>query len=83
MSDDFVTTKDCENRQKATMDLLKEINNRLFRDNGKKSFQTRLNAHENFIKIQIWVLSIIGASMILALVSLSFGIFKFVYMGGQ
>ena len=81
MNDDYVTTKDCEKHQKATMDLLKEINNRLFRDNGKKSFQTRLNAHENFIKVQIWILSVIAGSMILTFVSVAVGIFKG-YIGG-
>ena len=83
MNDEFVKIADCEKHQKATMDLLKEINNRLFRDNGKKSYQTIQNEHGLFIKVQLWILSVIGTALIVTMISLILGVFEFVYMGGK
>jgi hypothetical protein len=56
MTDAYVTVADCERKHKESADsykslagLMNEINARLFKDNGSKSIQSRLNAQEKSI----------------------------------
>ena len=56
MEDVFVTVSDCERKHKESSDaykslvgLMNEINHRLYKDNGSKSIQSRLNAQEKSI----------------------------------
>lgn len=43
---DFMTTEGCDKKHEETMKVLSEINNRLYKDNGQKSIQSRLNEQE-------------------------------------
>ncbi|MDD5062788.1 MAG: hypothetical protein PHN44_10965 [Candidatus Marinimicrobia bacterium] len=47
---DFMTIEGCDQKHKETMTVLTELNNRLYKDNGKKSIQSRLNEQEINIK---------------------------------
>lgn len=50
MPDEFMRVKDCNEKHRETMDVLNAINDRLYRDNGQKSIQSRLNDQETTIK---------------------------------
>lgn len=76
MSPEYMTQEACKEKHKESMDLLLEINKRLFKDNGTKSIQTRLNEHERFIYVQIWILSVVGASLLITIVGLGFQLMK-------
>jgi hypothetical protein len=49
---------------------LDSIDQRLFRDNGTLSIQTRLDRHEQVIRVLLWALSVIGGAFLLSAVSL-------------
>lgn len=76
MSPEYMSVEACREKHKESMDLLLEINKRLFKDNGVKSIQTRLNEHERFICIQIWVLGVVGMLLLASLVGLLLQIIK-------
>lgn len=43
---DFMTIEGCNEKHRETMGVLNAINNRLYKDNGQKSIQSRLNEQE-------------------------------------
>jgi hypothetical protein len=43
---------------------LDAIEKRLFRDNGTLSMQTRLERHEQVLKILVWVVTVVGGSIL-------------------
>ena len=43
MADEFVKRFDCDSISQKMLDGLKELNGRLYRDNGKKSVQTQIS----------------------------------------
>jgi hypothetical protein len=49
---------------------LKNINDRLFVDNGRASVQTKLNVHETFIKVHLWLYGIVFSGIILATIGI-------------
>lgn len=79
MTDEFITRKDCDQKHEATMSLLNEINNRLFKDNGNISIQTRLDRHEQFLKIVNWALGILGSTVLVGSVGVVVAIVKHVF----
>ena len=42
----YVSTDSCNQKHGELVGLLQDINNRLYKDNGSKSIQSRLNEHE-------------------------------------
>ena len=46
MSDQYVSTTTCDQKHGELVGLLQNINDRLYKDNGTKSIQSRLNEHE-------------------------------------
>lgn len=46
---DFMTIEGCTEKHRETMGILNAINNRLYKDNGQKSIQSRLNEQETMI----------------------------------
>lgn len=79
MADQYVLKPDCERTHKAddswkkeVTDGLKELNNRLYKDNGHVSIQTRLDRGDRILGILCWVTTIAGGAIILAAVAFLF-----------
>jgi len=71
LMDDFVMTSECNHRHGEIMDAirlvsdrLEETNNRLYRDNGKRSIQTITNDHDKVIRGITWAITIIGFAVL-------------------
>jgi len=67
----FVTRTACEQhtrsmleKQQAMLVKLDGIEKRLFRDNGSVSVQTRLDRHEQALRLLLWVTGIIGGTLL-------------------
>jgi len=83
MSDIFMTQDGCDAKHKETVGLLTEINNRLYRDNGKKSIQTQLNEHGNVIASVQRALWIFYGAIVLAVGSGAIAIIRhFILISG-
>ena len=50
---------------------LKNVHDRLFVDNGRTSVQTKLNSHETFIKLHLWLYGIVCSGIILAAIGVA------------
>ena len=68
--DDPVTNKACHERSGAILSAIQTLDDRLYRDNGRLSIQTRLDRHERFLNALCWVLSIAGSTIIVAMIGL-------------
>ena len=58
--DEYVRERDCEAVSTRIFCKLESIERRLFKDNGTLSIQTRLDRHEQVIRVILWALSVIG-----------------------
>ena len=67
MSNDFITKTEAAGLLSGIQKELKEINERLFKDNGKISIQTRLDRHTQCMKVIIWVVGIMSTAIVLNL----------------
>ncbi len=65
--DEYVRTRDCEAVSTRIFRKLESIERRLFKDNGTLSIQTRLDRHEQVIRVVLWALSVIGGVFLSAL----------------
>ncbi len=70
-TDGFVTRESCEQStrsllesQKAMLSKLESIEKRLFRDNGSVSMQTRIDRHEQALRLLLWVTGVIGGTLL-------------------
>ena len=83
MTPEFMTMERCDEKHRETMSVLNAINDRLYKDNGKKSIQTRLNEHSDFIrsqqKIQNWLCGVVGSAIVLGLLTAAFDVFMRVH----
>ncbi|MCX6996331.1 MAG: hypothetical protein NTV49_04430 [Kiritimatiellaeota bacterium] len=59
MSGNFVTHEECGDISQRVLDKLDSIERRLFKDNGTLSIQTRIERHEQILKVLLWVMSIV------------------------
>lgn len=50
-NDNHVTDVDCKRRSGAILEAIEALNNRLYRDNGTISIQTRMDRHEQSLKL--------------------------------
>mgnify|MGYP006922190352 CR=1 FL=1 len=77
---EHVFRSECELRHEAINDRLdgveqtirtgfNDLNQRLFRDNGHQSIQSKINDHDRTLRGIVWVGSIIGSSVLVALVA--------------
>jgi len=66
--DGFVTEHSCEEVSTRIFAKLDSIERRLFKDNGTLSIQTRLDRHEQVIRVVLWALSVIGGAFLTSLV---------------
>ena len=68
MSDEFMTVEKCDEKHKQTMKVLNEINDRLFKDNGNLSMQTRLDRSTQTLSIVSWAVAVLCSAIVLKLV---------------
>ena len=69
--EEFVTKETCEatssqllESQEQLHTKLDSIEKRLFRDNGSVSIQTRLDRHEQVQRLLLWIVGIIGGTLL-------------------
>lgn len=70
-TDRYVTKGTCEQNtrtmlesQHAMLTKLESIDKRLFRDNGSVSMQTRIDRHDQTLRLILWVVGIIGSTLL-------------------
>ena len=59
-----VHTKAMTDGQKAMLFKLESIEKRLFHDNGRVSMQTRIDRHDQALRLLLWVVGIIGGTLL-------------------
>jgi hypothetical protein len=64
-----MTVDGCDKKHQETMRVLNEINNRLYRDNGHLSIQTRLDRGDRILGILCWVTTVAGGAIIVSAVA--------------
>ncbi len=70
-TDRFVTREACGQHTRSMLESqhkllvkLESIEKRLFRDNGSVSMQTRLDRHEQALRLLLWVTGVIGGTLL-------------------
>jgi len=70
-ADRFVTLGACARTSAALLEKqqelllkLESIERRLFQDNGRVSMQTRIDRHEQALRLLLWVVGIIGGTLL-------------------
>jgi len=76
MSDEYITKADCDRLHKTDDEwrkgitaALQELNNRLYRDNGHISIQTRLDRGDRILGILCWITTVAGGTVIVAAIA--------------
>ena len=76
MPEEYITKADCDRMHKTDDEwkkqvttALQELNNRLYRDNGHISIQTRLDRGDRILGILCWVTTVAGGTIIVAAVA--------------
>ena len=54
---------------RALWDKLDAIEKRLFKDNGTLCIQTRVDRHEQVLKILLWATSVVGGALLTSVVA--------------
>ena len=73
MSDnDPVTNAACHARSGEILAAIKALDDRLYRDNGRISVQTRLDRLERMLAGMVWAMSIGGGALIVLIVGFVF-----------
>ncbi len=57
-------TKAMTDGQNTLLEKLESIEKRLFHDNGRVSMQTRIDRHEQALRLLLWVVGIIGGTLL-------------------
>ena len=78
----FVTERSCEEVSSRIFAKLDSIERRLFKDNGTLSIQTRLDRHEQVIRVILWALSVIGGAFLTSVVVSGVFVLKAILKGG-
>ena len=63
-SEDFVTHEECSESNRQVLEKLDSIEKRLFHDNGTLSIQTRIERHEQILKVLLWATSIVVGTVL-------------------
>ena len=72
-SEEFVTREECGEVSRRVLEKLDSIEKRLFHDNGTLSIQTRIERHEQILKVLLWATSIVvGTGLTSGVVGLVF-----------
>lgn len=76
--DRYVTPEVCAQRHgesdkkyEELFKLMKEVNKRLYQDNGTVSIQTRLDRGDRILGVLCWAMTIAGGALIIALLTLA------------
>jgi len=69
MNEEYVTVSNCDRKHNDIMSKLNEINDRLYKDNGKLSIQTRLDRGDRIIGVLCWVTTVAGGAVIVSAVA--------------
>ena len=64
MSGDYVTHEECGEVSRRVLEKLDSIEQRLFKDNGTLSIQTRIERHEQILRALLWALAIIVGTVL-------------------
>ena len=64
MSGDYVTHAECGEVSRRVLEKLDSIEQRLFKDNGTLSIQTRIERHEQILRALLWALAIIVGTVL-------------------
>ena len=64
VSGSFVTHEECGEISRRVLEKLDSMEKRLFRDNGTLSIQTRIERHEQILRVLLWALSIIVGTVL-------------------
>ncbi len=70
MENDCSFSGDCRALLKSHRDVLaklESIERRLFKDNGAVSIQTRLDRHEQVLRLMLWAVGVIGGTFLVGL----------------
>ena len=63
-TDAYVTHAECGEISQRVLQKLESIEKRLFKDNGTLSIQTRIERHEQILRILLWALSIVVGTVL-------------------
>lgn len=61
---EFVTRTECHEVSERILEKLESIEKRLFHDNGTLSIQTRIERHEQILKVLLWASSIVVGTVL-------------------
>jgi hypothetical protein len=56
-------------RHREVLDKIEALERRLFKDNGRLSIQTRLDRHEQILKVLAWAMSVVGGALLTSAVA--------------
>ena len=70
----YVTHEECSESNRQVLEKLDSIEKRLFKDNGTVSIQTRIERHEQTLKVLLWATSIVVGTV------LTSGVFGLLYL---
>lgn len=79
---DFVTHTQCGEISQRVFEKLDSIEKRLFKDNGTLSIQTRIERHEQILRVLLWALSIIAGTVLTSAVMGTILLFKWAVAHG-
>ena len=80
--DGYVSERACEETSTKIFAKLESIERRLFKDNGTLSIQTRLDRHEQVLRVLLWVTSVtVGTALSAAVLGIVM-MFQWVLSGG-
>jgi hypothetical protein len=81
-SGDTVTHAECGEISQRLFEKLDSIEKRLFKDNGTLSIQTRIERHEQILRVLLWALSIIVGTVLTSAVMAMILLFKWAIAQG-
>lgn len=81
-SGDSVTHAECGEISQRLFEKLDSIEKRLFKDNGTLSIQTRIERHEQILRVLLWSLSIIVGTVLTSAVMAMILLFKWAIAHG-
>jgi len=55
----YVTHEECSESSRQVLEKLDSIERRLFKDNGTVSIQTRIERHDQILRMLVWATSIV------------------------
>jgi hypothetical protein len=81
-SGNYVTHEECGEISRRVLEKLESMEKRLFKDNGTLSIQTRIERHEQILRVLLWALSIIVGTVLTSAVMAMILLFKWAVAQG-